>query len=48
MISTQARDYPSARHIAECLYTLPTHTYMNEKDINNIVKAFSFLSEIRE
>lgn len=44
-LAVNPRDYPGANHIAECLYTLPTHSYLNERDIKNIVKTFQSLSE---
>lgn len=45
-IESNPGDFPGADRIAECLYTLPTHTYLNENDFNNIVNTFKILSEI--
>ena len=47
-IQSQTREYPASEHIAECLYTLPTHTYLNEEDINIIQDTFYKLSATRE
>jgi dTDP-4-amino-4,6-dideoxygalactose transaminase len=47
-IESQTHDYPTARHIADCLYTLPTHTYINDEDIENILSAFDNLPVSRE
>lgn len=47
-INTQARDYPNATRLAECLYTLPTHAYVNEDDFENIQRVFENLPISRE
>jgi dTDP-4-amino-4,6-dideoxygalactose transaminase len=47
-IRSNQGDFPGARRIAECLYTLPTHSYLNENDLNNIVHTFRSISENRE
>lgn len=33
-------NYKGAKHLAQCLYTLPTHAYMHEKDFSRIMDAF--------
>jgi hypothetical protein len=47
-LNTNPQDYPGAGRIADSLYTLPTHTYMDERDFNNISEAFQFISEEQE
>lgn len=44
VVDSELHDYPAANHIAECLYTLPTHSYMKEKDFNIILNTFRSLS----
>lgn len=44
-IESNPGDFPGANRIAECLYTLPTHSYINENDFNNIVNTLQVISE---
>lgn len=47
-IPVNQSDYPGAAHLAQCLYTLPTHAHMREKDFSRIMDAFLMIPEIQE
>jgi perosamine synthetase len=40
--------FPGAVHLAQCLYTLPTHAYLTEKDFSRIIDAFHMIPGIQE
>jgi dTDP-4-amino-4,6-dideoxygalactose transaminase len=41
-------DYPGAAHLARSLYTLPTHSYLNDKDFIRIMDAFHIIQGNQE
>ena len=47
-IAVNQADYPGAAHLAHSLYTLPTHSYMNEKEFSRIMNAFHMIPKIQE
>lgn len=44
IVDNDPHQYPAGNHIAECLYTLPTHSYLNENDFDIILDTFRNVS----
>jgi perosamine synthetase len=45
LVDSNPRDYPGANHISRCLYTLPTHAYLQENDFEIILNTFCNVSK---
>jgi len=47
-LGTNPVDFPGASRLAECLLTLPTHSYLQERDIDTIFNVFQANSRLNE
>jgi dTDP-4-amino-4,6-dideoxygalactose transaminase len=43
IVSNERRKFPGALRLAECMLTLPTHSYLEREDFSRIVKAFHMI-----